>query len=194
MPTGYTAAIADGITFQDFAIKCARAFGALITMRDDPMDAPIQEFKPNDYYAQALEAARLRVSSLNAMTPEQAEAQALRDYLDATESHHQSKRERNALNAKYEAMLIEVRAWAPPSPDHVGLQKFMVEQIEMSMDTFELQAPQRMTGPDWLAAQLDNAERHAKFSEKNYADEVARTASSNLWVKQLRESLRPALT
>lgn len=49
MPTGYTAAVEDGtITeFDDFAWQCARAFGALIMMRDDPMSAPIpQKFEP----------------------------------------------------------------------------------------------------------------------------------------------------
>jgi hypothetical protein len=43
MPTGYTAPIADGMTFEQFALGCARAFGALVTMRDEPSDAPIPE-------------------------------------------------------------------------------------------------------------------------------------------------------
>ena len=36
MPTGYTDKIKDGITFKEYAMGCARAFGALITMRDNP--------------------------------------------------------------------------------------------------------------------------------------------------------------
>jgi hypothetical protein len=32
MPTGYTSAIADGIEFKDFALRCARAFGALVEL------------------------------------------------------------------------------------------------------------------------------------------------------------------
>lgn len=53
MPTGYTAAVCDGkITeFPAFALQCARAFGALITMRDDAMNAPIpEEIKPDTSY------------------------------------------------------------------------------------------------------------------------------------------------
>jgi hypothetical protein len=49
MPTGYTAAVADGtITeFPDFAMQCARAFGTLVLMRDEPQDAAIPEkFEP----------------------------------------------------------------------------------------------------------------------------------------------------
>ena len=41
MPTGYTAEILNGEikTFPEFAKKCARAFGAMIHMRDDSLDA-----------------------------------------------------------------------------------------------------------------------------------------------------------
>ena len=47
MPTGYTAPIKDGISFNDFMWGCARAFGALIMMRDDPPGTPIPErFEP----------------------------------------------------------------------------------------------------------------------------------------------------
>lgn len=40
MPTGYTDAIKDGISFNQFILSCARAFGALITMRDEPSSVP----------------------------------------------------------------------------------------------------------------------------------------------------------
>lgn len=33
MPTGYTAAIADGIDFKTFAMNCTRALGACVTLR-----------------------------------------------------------------------------------------------------------------------------------------------------------------
>ena len=60
MPTGYTSKIADGIGFKDFALSCARAFGACIEMRDDPSDKPIpNEFKPNDYHKKRMAAAKL---------------------------------------------------------------------------------------------------------------------------------------
>ena len=59
MPTGYTARLCDGEqTFKDFAMLCARACGALIEMREDPMDAPIPEkIKRSSYYDEALSKA-----------------------------------------------------------------------------------------------------------------------------------------
>ena len=42
MPTGYTAIIEDdpNCTFEQYLMRCARAFGATVTMRDDPLDKP----------------------------------------------------------------------------------------------------------------------------------------------------------
>lgn len=52
MPTGYTAGVKDGTVtdFKAFVMQCARAFGALIDMRDDPSDVPIpKSFAPSSY-------------------------------------------------------------------------------------------------------------------------------------------------
>ena len=58
MPTGFTCDIKDGITFERFALNCARAFGALINMRDDSLDAEIpDEIKPSDHHVKALAEA-----------------------------------------------------------------------------------------------------------------------------------------
>ena len=47
MPTGYTCQIETGITFEQFALNCSRAFGALSNMRDDPSGTPIpNKIKP----------------------------------------------------------------------------------------------------------------------------------------------------
>lgn len=67
MPTGYTAPIYEGkqITFPEFAMQCARAFGALIDMRDDPMDSPIPDaFVPDTYHARELVKAREQLADM----------------------------------------------------------------------------------------------------------------------------------
>jgi hypothetical protein len=69
MPTGYTAAIKDGISFQQFAMACARAFGALVMMRDEPSSAPIPDFQPSNFHVEHLELARAELARLQALTP-----------------------------------------------------------------------------------------------------------------------------
>jgi hypothetical protein len=56
MPTGYTAKLMEeGQSFPEFAMRCARNFGALIMMRDESLDVPIPEqFEPSDYYRKKL--------------------------------------------------------------------------------------------------------------------------------------------
>jgi hypothetical protein len=61
MPTGYTNKIYNGdkVTFPEYALTCARAFDALVMMRDDDNDAEIpNEFKPSLYSAGKIAEAR----------------------------------------------------------------------------------------------------------------------------------------
>lgn len=194
MPTGYTAAIADGITFREFVLRCARAFGASVTMRDEPTDAPIPErFEPSEWYAQRAQAASRRLDELAALRPEDAEARAESDYRERAAEREQRVAQTAALRAKYEAMLAEVNAWEPPTPDHVELKRFMGEQIAESLrfDCWaEWVAPRRLTGDEWLALETERARHDLENSEKHHAEEVERTEKRNAWLKALRESLK----
>ena len=55
MPTGYTAGVQDGSikTFKDYASLCARAFTALIELRDEPFTPRLpDEIKSNTTYTE----------------------------------------------------------------------------------------------------------------------------------------------
>lgn len=45
MPTGYTSIIDDNenVTFKEYALRCARGFGALMHLRDESLDKEITE-------------------------------------------------------------------------------------------------------------------------------------------------------
>jgi hypothetical protein len=56
-------------TFPQFAMSCARAFGALVEMRDEGMDAKIpDEIKPEPYHKKAAAEARKELVAFEAMT------------------------------------------------------------------------------------------------------------------------------
>lgn len=198
MPTGYTAAVGDGTTsaFSDFALTCARAFGALIMMRDEPAGAAIpDEFQPSDYSAKELDAAKGRWAELQSVTPEASEAAALAAYNAECESRADSVLKRTQMRERYEAMLEAAKAWPAPTADHDGMKEFMVQQLEESIrfdcGDFALPAPVQQTGAAWLADQTAAAERGIAYHTKAHAEEVERTAKRNAWVKALRESLAP---
>ena len=59
MPTGYTDLINNGCTFNEFVMGCARAFGATIDMRDEPLGAEIPEkFELSDYHSAKIDEAK----------------------------------------------------------------------------------------------------------------------------------------
>lgn len=194
MPTGYTAAIADGIDFKTFVMQCARAFGATITMRDEPLDAEIpDEFQPSDYHVKVLKDAKDKLAQLTAMSPESAEHAAHQDYVDRLKDHRRYLREKQELREKYNAMLAQAKAWVPPSADHAQLKTFMIEQITGSIDfdcSVHLSPPERLSGAQWLENQINQATRDIAYHTKHDDEERERAQSRSQWVRQLRESLR----
>jgi hypothetical protein len=196
MPTGYTAAIKDGITFEEYALGCARAFGALVLMRDEPSDAPIPEkFEESDYHTLKLVELAAREQEILNMTAEQIESAALESWNKA-EAHRTSRLEESrALRSKYEAMLESVDAWASPSPDHDKYKAFMRSQIEESIqwDCDEgcyANPAAKQSGADWAIDQLTEIARQTVCHTKEHAAEVERTNKRNEWIRLVRESFR----
>lgn len=199
MPTGYTHQIAGGITFKEFALSCAKAFGACITMRDQPSDAPIpDEFKPATYNSKAAAEAREKLAKVKAMTSLECEGAAKADFQKSLDHHTRSIEEDRKLEAKYRAMLAEVEAFNPPSDEHQNLKKFMREQIlesikfDCSTDYHEKEIAKLKPaqGEEWRQAEIKVCLHVIAYHDEEQRKENERTASRNLWVSQLRSSLK----
>jgi len=196
MPTGYTAAIADGIDFKTFVMQCARGMGALVMMRDEPMNAPIPErFEPSDYHAQKLDEAKERLGRLHLMVPSELESAAQQEFSEELARNREAIAEKRSLREKYKTMLDKVKAWIPPTPDHVGFKDFMIEQITKSIEFdcndnyYSANPPVLKTGQEWLSAQIAKATRDIEYHTAEHAKEVERTESRNAWLRELRASL-----
>lgn len=194
MPTGYTAEIERGISFEKFVWSCARQFGALITMRDEPNDAQIpEEFKPSTWNREQLAIEEKSLVELKKLTVQQAEKKAKAEYEEELSHHQEYIAKKRTLKVKYLAMLEQVRAWNPPTPDHQGLRDFMEKQITESIDfdcgTEYLTKPKLLTGKDWLNAKLKKCLSSIEYHTTENAKEEERVAGRNAWVKALRESL-----
>jgi hypothetical protein len=192
MPTGYTHKVQSGeITeFRDFAMQCARAFGATITMRDDPMDAPIpDEFAPSTWHVDKIATARRELDELDGLGMEHCERAADAAYKDAVKYYEESEARRAQENARYDAMRAKVEAWEPPSPDHVEMKSFMLEQLSVSMDRYTSTPPTRLTGAAWLGERVRALQRDIEYHTTENKKEIERAAQRTLWIRQLRESL-----
>lgn len=196
MPTGYTADIKDGISFKTFALNCARAFGACVTLRDEPGggESIPDEFTASSYHVEAVAKARDELASLDAATPDLLERCAANAYDAAETARVVHLGELEAQRTAYEAMLAEVRAWTPPTPDHTGLREFMESQITQSIDfdcdeSYYNKPTPRVTGSEWAATRRACLQRDIAYHEKEHAAEVERAAARTRWVQALRQAL-----
>lgn len=197
MATGYTADVANGkvTSFPEFAMQCARAFGALITMRDDPSDTPIPEsFEPStSYHETALATARTRFDLLKGMDVSAVALSAASALAAARASHEESEAERRTTKARYEAMLTEVRTWQPPTEEHVGLKDFMVEQLSKSIEwdcrPGTAPDPKGYTPDAWFYREMKAVQWDLDYHAKAIGEEIVRARGRTEWVKALRSSL-----
>lgn len=195
MPTGYTSDLYDGkpVTPAEFIMRCARAFGALIEMRDESPDAKIPEaFEPHPYYAEQAEEAKKKFASLIGMSQEKraelAKAQNKRD-MDQWLKGEQTRKERRE---RYEAMFKEIEAWEPPTPDHFELRNFMLAQLSESIDfdcNYKVDPPKMLDPEEWWAQELTMAEHNVEYYKERWEEELDRVRGRNEWVRALRDSL-----
>lgn len=194
MPTGYTAFIEDGTitTGKDFLMLCARNFGATIEMRDEPLSAPIpKEFKPDNVYEKWLEEDLKELAELRGATEKEIQKAIDEHHEKAVKENRERQERQRELKHKYMDILEAVKAWKPPTEEHIGLKKFAVEQIEMCIpDTSEkIYSEEKPSVTEWLEINLANCLQSIARHKKMAKEEAERCDKRNKWLKELRESL-----
>lgn len=196
MPSGITSEIYSGekpVTFKDFALRCARSFGALIEMRDEPMDAKIpDEFAPSDHHEQALKRCKAELAMVTSMTESEADFEASLVFDRAMNDYRNRLSEVSALKKRYENMLAQVDAWQPPTSDHIELKRFMQNQLRESIkfDCYEPGVPERIPGRQYREDRLASICRSISYHAEQYEKEITRCKERTQWVKALLGSLK----
>lgn len=194
MPTGYTAAVEDGSVteLKPFVLHCARAFGYLATMREDPLDGPIpDEIHPSDYYGERLAILRERARRLESMTVDECAAEQSVE-IEKARAHRDEYLEQKARKTQsYTAMLEKVRAWKEPSPEHAALKRFMLEALDLSMDTsaYEPSVPLAGDPEIWRAAKLQTIREELAYTARSIEEELDCAQQATRWVQMLKASL-----
>lgn len=193
MPTGYTADIYDGkdISFNDFALKCARAFGACIEQRDDdPNDKPklIEKTKDN-YHIRRLNEAKIWKK------PTKAEFDA---YVQKqTHYYNEQLDKQNKLKVLYAKMLDKANDWTPPTKEHEGLKKFMIEQLNSSIEfdckndyyERELNNIKQLTYNQYIKDMRDSNKWDIEYHTNELKKNNERVDTRNEWISALYKSL-----
>lgn len=199
MPTGYTADLYEGkdVTFEDFAMGCSRAFGALISLRDEPNASIPEAFKVDKSYYNAVEEAKSNLAKVEALTLNEAAERASKDYTETIKSYESAIERRKNIAEKYNDMLQQVISWEPPTTEHFELKKFMIEQLELSIEAdgainyYEnaLSNLTALSAEEYKEKEIENAKGSLKYAEENLARELETTKSRTEWVTALRNSL-----
>lgn len=203
MPSGYTAGVESGevTDFATFALTCARAFGALIEMRDEPLDAAIPEFKPSDYNARRLAETQEELAQLTAMSDDEVRCKMEAEATKRREAAKAGLAKAATVAARYDAMLAKVQAWEPPTKDHVQLKTYMVDQLVQSKngdchtDYYRSELHHANAPVDvetWRKERIEHLTGNIAYYTKQDAEERVRVAQRNRWVRELRESLLTA--
>ena len=197
MPSGYTSDIADGkdVSFNDFALNCARAFGACIEQRDDNAnDKPklIERNNQDNYHLENLEKVKMWKSP----TKEEFD-----DYVTKQSAYYNEQIDkRNKLKISYQQMLDKANAWNPPTKGHTGLKQFMISQLTESMEfdcsndyyKRELIDVQHLTYEKYVNDMRDSNKRDIEYHTnelKKLKKDNERVDTRNAWISALYKSL-----
>lgn len=197
MPSGYTAGVADGevTEFREYALRCARNFGALVMMRDEPFDAEIPEkLEPSTYHAENLEKCRQELMDLECATEEEIQAMVDADYEKLCAICSEALERKRTERQRYESMLEKARAYVPPTEDHKEYAEFLVKQLEESIKwdcdtTYYEDETKRFDRATWKERKMQKLRENISHHTKGQREENERTEKRNRWVADLRKSL-----
>lgn len=196
MPTGYTYEIYDGkeVSGVDFIKRCARAFGAYVMVRDEPLDKEVPDhFEANSYGKEHLLKAHEELQKYYSMSLDEAQKEADKQFERMVVYNKEQIDMKKKLKARYQRVLDEVEMWNPPTEEHVNLKNYCIEQLKTSIDNdcdiSYYGGVKHQTGQEWLDDMIASCLRDIKYYSEEQANEDQRTKERNEWIRQLKDSL-----
>ena len=199
MPTGYTASIEDGeiTNAKDFILLCTRAFGVALDVRDEPLSVPTSiEFKPDiKYHKEQLEKELAEMERLLNISDEDFHKEMVELRENAIKKATERLKSSQELDAKYEAILKDIKSWNPPE-EYNELKAFAINQIEISRPDLEWQKKHieksMVEDPDDVVKKelLDSCKWSIDYHQKKIKDEIDRAEAKTKFMKDLIESLK----
>lgn len=136
MPTGYTAGILDGEikTFEQFAKGCIRAFGAAMHMRDDSTKKEYVAPEQSNYYLNQLQQKNNDLVKIKLMSDDEIIQQQKDKIKEENEYLLNNLYKKQNNKVKMLEMLQQAKEYQPPTEEHEGIKKFMIEQLTITID------------------------------------------------------------
>lgn len=203
MPTGYTAGIVDGEikTFPEFAKLCMRAFGATVHMRDESMTTDYIPREPSKYHAEQLEEANKKIELVKSLSDEEIISVRKIELEKEKEYHLNRIAETKLIAESLNKILHDAEKYTPPTPDHVGVKDFMIEQIKETIKwdgsttyhdekLVQIESNLSNLNPKNIRDEMiANAKKNIDYHKKEQNEELQRCEKSNKWVDDFLKSL-----
>jgi len=196
MPTVYTEGVATGkITdFKEYAMLCARAFGACIMLRDEPLSSDIPEFEPSNYHDEQIAKAKADLLEFASASVEQRKQMHADEHAKNVKAADEELTRNREQLSRYESMLAKAKAFKPPSTEHQEYANFIVSQLEESIrfdcnGSYYEELKEQVPFEKWEVQKLSELQRSIAYHSEQRENEIARTVERNRWVKQLREAV-----
>jgi hypothetical protein len=191
MPTGYTDKIYNKkeVDFRSYALRCARAFGANILMRDDSIEAEIKDYEVSNYHIEKLNDNLEELEDILKWDQERIDEYNRKIYIKKIEDYNESLLDRLELKHRYEMVLIEVYDWVPPTKDHIGLKQFMIEQLKGSI---EFDCEYKIDKPimeDYYNKKIKDLNWKISYHRDEHDKVTERVRQRNEWNRALKASL-----
>jgi len=181
MPTGYTACIEDGCTFNDFVLKCARV---------TPTTKAEIAKGPDPYHVDSIKETLKGLLCVYGMTDKELEAKALENYEQRQKDHTELVASERRVRNQYAVMRAQVENWEPPTGKHLELKCFMLNQIEDSVSPpFKWRVKPAQSAAEWQASEMLRLHEDLEYHWQKHKAEIRRYAERAQYIKDLRASL-----
>lgn len=198
MATGYTYAIHDEDkeeTFETFVMRVAKNFSSALRTNpklwEDPSKKPAPCRANISYQLDAIEDARDTLEELQALSQDEIQKKAEESYQRIFRNWESQCEASIEIMARYEDMLEKVQAWSPPTSKHVDMKRFMIEQLETSIehDCTLRDQPPKMSPQEWYQCHSELATDQIKRAKKRMSNIINNVKDQNDWLEELWNSL-----
>ncbi|MGN7324849.1 hypothetical protein ACTHPT_14365 [Bacillus altitudinis] len=198
MPTGYTSEIYHGeaVSPKEYIMKCARAFGATVSMREEPLSTEIPQFEPSSFYQNALNTELKTLDRYLNMSLEEAAVEVENQYQTKLLQHNKDVEARKHLLKRYKDTLDAVEQWSPPTKEHCDLKKFAIDQLKRSIEADCEGFSRTVVKEDpkeYLEVRIDKINENIERYKEMHQEEIDKANKRNEWVNKLKESLNDLL-
>lgn len=201
MPTGYTEKVQKGeITeLKDFALQCARAFGACIMQRDDDPNELPKLLSTDSYHLNVLQELQKRKTNLS----KRSRKRFIQQEKNNTKRYIRENLEMIAEQAndeiRYKNILQQVENWQPPTNDHNELKKFMIQQLEDSIEwdcnnSYNMAALKEynaLTDEDYndmYDKRMEEVNKKIDYHMIQHSNQIKNIEEKNRWITELYKS------